>query len=92
MESFEEGVGADLKNVEVKAGEDDVLHLNDFFFGVGFVSDVHEVANFRSVDFFVFGGYEHCADCDKLELTSFDSSDAEEAVDEINCEVKSLGV
>ena len=51
-------------DAELEGSEHMLLHLKDFFPGVGIVCDVNEVRNDGRIDLLVFGGYEHAGDSD----------------------------
>lgn len=54
--------------IEIKALEDECLHLSDLTFVIGIVGDVNEVSDFWSIHFLVFGSQEHCAHTGKLKV------------------------
>lgn len=78
--------GCDL-DIEIESLEHLSLHLQDFLFGVGVVSNVDKISYNRRIYFFVFAGYEHSCNSDKLQFLSIDLLLVQVPVNEVDSEV-----
>jgi len=67
-EPFEEAVGADEVDVEVKNGQHADLHLYYLLLVVGLVTHIHIVFDKWWPDLLVFASNEHGGDADKLQI------------------------
>lgn len=71
--------------------ENVLLHGQDLRPGVSIVCQVDEVLDCGRVDFFILGRDEKCGHANELDFGLQHVEDGEVAVDEVDCQVKSLG-